>query len=87
LIDQTVENYQTRNFTDLIVAFGCSGGQHRSVYCAERLAKHLCERFPVNVEIRHLAQENATLTQPSLSMSERERIDGGPLPGEGAEKT
>ena len=58
LIDQTVQNYQTRNFTDLIVAFGCTGGQHRSVYCAERLAQHLRETFPVNVAVRHLAQEN-----------------------------
>ena len=55
LIDQTVENYQTRNFTDLLVAFGCTGGQHRSVYCAERLAIHLREKFQVNVEVRHLA--------------------------------
>jgi hypothetical protein len=86
LIDQTVENYQTRNFTDLIVAFGCTGGQHRSVYCAERLAKHLRETFPVNVEVRHLAQENATLTQPSPSMRERERINESPLPGEEGEK-
>ncbi len=59
LIDQTVQNYQTRNFTDLLVAFGCTGGRHRSVYCAERLAEHLRERFQVNVEIRHLAQEDA----------------------------
>ncbi|MBI4839688.1 MAG: phosphotransferase [candidate division NC10 bacterium] len=74
LIDQTVENYQQRNFTDLLVAFGCTGGQHRSVYCAERLAAHLRERFPVNVEVRHLAQENSSLTP-------------GPLPGgEGAKR-
>ncbi len=71
LIDQTVENYQTRNFTDLMVAFGCTGGQHRSVYCAERLAKHLREVSQVNVEVRHLAQENATLT-PALSLTEGE---------------
>ncbi len=86
VIDQTVENYQTRNFTDLIVAFGCTGGQHRSVYCAELLAKHLRETFQVNVEVRHLAQENATLTQPSPSMRERERINEGPLPGGEGEK-
>jgi len=60
LIDQTVENYQRRNFTDLLVAFGCTGGQHRSVYCAERLATHLREQFQVNVEVRHLAQEPGT---------------------------
>ncbi len=57
LIDQTVENYQRRNFTDLLVAFGCTGGQHRSVYCAEALARHLREHLPVTVEVRHLAQE------------------------------
>ncbi len=71
LIDMTVENYQTRNFTDLLVAFGCTGGQHRSVYCAERLARHLRETFQVNVEVRHLAREGATLT-PALSLSEGE---------------
>jgi len=59
LVDQTVENYQTRNFTDLIVAFGCTGGQHRSVYCAEQLASHLREKFQANVEVRHLAQDNS----------------------------
>jgi RNase adaptor protein for sRNA GlmZ degradation len=64
-----VENYQQRNFTDLLVAFGCTGGRHRSVYCAERLADHLHEKFQVNVEVRHLAQESAPLAP-------------GPLPGE-----
>ena len=59
LIGQTVENYQGRNFTDLLVAFGCTGGQHRSVYCAERLAGHLRETYQVNVVVRHLAQEGA----------------------------
>jgi aminoglycoside/choline kinase family phosphotransferase len=58
LIDQTVEDYQRRNFTDLMVAFGCTGGQHRSVYCAERLAQHLRGTFQVNVDVRHLTQEN-----------------------------
>ena len=58
LIDQTVEDYQQRNFTDLLVAFGCTGGQHRSVYCAERLAMHLRDAFQVNVEVRHLALES-----------------------------
>jgi len=58
LIDQTVADYQRRNFTDLMVTFGCTGGQHRSVYCAERLARHLRDAFRVNVEVRHLAQES-----------------------------
>ena len=41
LIDQAAAEYGRRNFTHLQVAFGCTGGQHRSVFCAERLAKHL----------------------------------------------
>jgi RNase adaptor protein for sRNA GlmZ degradation len=53
LIGQSVENYQSRNFTDLLVAFGCTGGQHRSVYCAESLARHLREKYNANVEVRH----------------------------------
>ena len=58
LVDSAVENYQHRNFTNLMVAFGCTGGQHRSVYCAGMLAKHLREKFNnVIVEVRHLEQE------------------------------
>jgi aminoglycoside/choline kinase family phosphotransferase len=57
LVDQSVERYQSRNFTDLLVAFGCTGGQHRSVYCAELLAKHLRERYKVAVLVRHLNKE------------------------------
>jgi aminoglycoside/choline kinase family phosphotransferase len=53
LIDQSVENYQGRNFTDLMISFGCTGGQHRSVYCAESLARHLRERYDAVVELRH----------------------------------
>jgi len=45
LVDDAVEDYQKRNFTDLMVSFGCTGGQHRSVYFAERLAAHLAARF------------------------------------------
>lgn len=52
LVDEAVDNYRGRNFTDLSVAFGCTGGQHRSVYCAERLAGHLRARG-VAVEVRH----------------------------------
>jgi aminoglycoside/choline kinase family phosphotransferase len=52
MIDQAVEDYGRRNFTDLFVAFGCTGGQHRSVYLAERLAKHLRDQG-VSVVISH----------------------------------
>ncbi|MBI3288589.1 MAG: phosphotransferase, partial [Elusimicrobia bacterium] len=52
LVDQTVKDYGERNFTDLFVAFGCTGGQHRSVYCAERLARHLREQG-VSATVEH----------------------------------
>lgn len=59
LVDQSVEDYQSRNFTDLMVGFGCTGGQHRSVYCAELLAKHLREKYAVAVELSHREREKA----------------------------
>jgi len=54
LVDAAVENYKSRNFTDLLVAFGCTGGRHRSVYCAERLAEHLRATYQgVAMEVCH----------------------------------
>lgn len=53
LISQVVENYQIRNFSHLTIAFGCTGGQHRSVYCANTLAKYLREKYSVRVELSH----------------------------------
>ncbi|MBP1598083.1 MAG: Phosphotransferase enzyme family protein [Acidobacteria bacterium] len=52
LVEQSTESYRSRNFTDLMVAFGCTGGQHRSVYCAEMLARRLREQG-VQVELCH----------------------------------
>ncbi|MDL2297226.1 phosphotransferase, partial [Bacteroidales bacterium OttesenSCG-928-E04] len=46
LIDASIENYLERNFSNLMVNFGCTGGQHRSVYFAESAAKHLAEKYP-----------------------------------------
>ncbi|MFA6583291.1 MAG: RNase adapter RapZ [Elusimicrobiaceae bacterium] len=53
LVDQSLENYRTRNFTSLTVSFGCTGGRHRSVYCAESLAKHLRAKYNAEVELIH----------------------------------
>jgi aminoglycoside/choline kinase family phosphotransferase len=54
LIDAHVEDFRHRHFSDLSIAFGCTGGQHRSVYFAERLGHHLRERFPdVSVDVTH----------------------------------
>ena len=53
IIDQTIANYLERNFKNLMVNFGCTGGQHRSVYCAEKLSQHLKENFNVDVTLNH----------------------------------
>jgi aminoglycoside/choline kinase family phosphotransferase len=53
LVDQSVKRYIERGFTSLTVSFGCTGGQHRSVYCAGELAKHIQSKFRVKVILRH----------------------------------
>jgi RNase adaptor protein for sRNA GlmZ degradation len=55
IIDRAVNNYLMRDFTDLMVSFGCTGGQHRSVYSAEMLKKHLEKKFKdrIIIEINH----------------------------------
>ena len=53
LVDHHAERFIERDFTHLQVAFGCTGGQHRSVYCAEQLAKHLRARYNVRVHLIH----------------------------------
>lgn len=58
IVDLTIEDYIQRDFTNLEVNFGCTGGQHRSVYSADALAKHIQEKFPeVQVTLKHVIQE------------------------------
>ena len=57
LVDGSVLAYQRRGFTDLVVSFGCTGGQHRSVFLAETLAKHLADREGIEVALSHLGLE------------------------------
>jgi len=67
-----VQNYIARGFEQLTVAFGCTGGQHRSVYAANKLADYLRHRFNVEVSVTHLNEPKWVLTD----------IDGNDTPGE-----
>ncbi|MDD5694149.1 MAG: RNase adapter RapZ [Bacteroidales bacterium] len=58
LIDNHIINFIDRKFTHLMVSFGCTGGQHRSVYCAEKLAGHIRGKFNIPVELTHAEQAN-----------------------------
>jgi hypothetical protein len=53
LVEQAIDVYMKRGFNSLMVAYGCTGGQHRSVYMAERLAAFIKSKYPANVIIHH----------------------------------
>src|ERR1039458_3557478 len=53
LVDASVNNYRQRGFKSLMVSFGCTGGQHRSVFLAEQVARRLRGRNGVEVVVRH----------------------------------
>jgi aminoglycoside/choline kinase family phosphotransferase len=57
IVDITVEDYIKRGFESLIVGFGCTGGQHRSVYAADEMARHLRNKFKVKVKLHHVVQD------------------------------
>ncbi|MFA5651350.1 MAG: RNase adapter RapZ [Proteiniphilum sp.] len=56
LVDRHVQRYIDRNFTDLMISFGCTGGQHRSVYAAQHVAEHIHKKFGVKVSLVHREQ-------------------------------
>jgi aminoglycoside/choline kinase family phosphotransferase len=56
LVNQSCKNYLERHFTNLSVYFGCTGGQHRSVYCAEKLSKILSQNTDLNIIVNHIEQ-------------------------------
>jgi aminoglycoside/choline kinase family phosphotransferase len=77
VVDISVEDYIKRGFSSLMVSFGCTGGQHRSVYAADCLARHLKNKFGVKVEISHMVQDEKNwcnqpaAASPALHKSEQ----------------
>ncbi|MDZ4794593.1 MAG: RNase adapter RapZ [Bacteroidota bacterium] len=57
IVDTTVEEYIKRGFERLMVSFGCTGGQHRSVYAADAMVRHLKNKFNVKIELNHFVQD------------------------------
>lgn len=57
IVDKSVEKYISRGFKNLMVNFGCTGGQHRSVYSAEQLANHLQHKYKLVVDLKHVEQD------------------------------
>jgi len=58
IISRTVDNYLERNFDHLSVSFGCTGGQHRSVYCAEQLFERMKAKYNIRLKLNHTMMES-----------------------------
>ncbi|HYC28682.1 MAG TPA: RNase adapter RapZ, partial [Chitinophagaceae bacterium] len=64
IVDISVEEYIKRGFTNLAVNFGCTGGQHRSVYAADALTRHLRNKYKVKIDLCHVVQEEKGWKNP-----------------------
>lgn len=58
LTSGAVENYIERGFSNLMISFGCTGGQHRSVYCAQELANRLSDKYDIEIKVKHNEELN-----------------------------
>ena len=74
IVDITVEDYIGRGFESLMVSFGCTGGQHRSVYAADALARHLRNKFKVKIELKHCVQEEKNWNNAPLTPEGRNKF-------------
>lgn len=63
LVDASVKRYIDRGFRNLMISFGCTGGQHRSVYAAQKTAEHINQKFGVEVQLIHREQNIETILQ------------------------
>lgn len=63
IIEKAINNYLNREFSHLMINFGCTGGQHRSVYCAEKISEFVKSRFEVNVLLNHTELKKMDLTK------------------------
>lgn len=66
LVDASVKRYLDRGFTNLMVCFGCTGGQHRSVYSAQHLAEHLHNKYGVKVDLVHREQNSKQIFNATI---------------------
>lgn len=64
ICDNAVENFIEREFTSLSISFGCTGGQHRSVYCADKLFEHLSSKYVIGVKLHHREQQITETRNP-----------------------
>ncbi|MCD4773656.1 MAG: phosphotransferase [Bacteroidales bacterium] len=58
VVEQPIEKYLERGFTNLMINFGCTGGQHRSVFFAEKLTKHIKSKYQIEVVLKHCEKES-----------------------------
>jgi aminoglycoside/choline kinase family phosphotransferase len=70
IVDISVEEYIRRGFNSLCVNFGCTGGQHRSVYAADALARHLRNKYKVKIDLCHREQEEKGWKNPLVKKEE-----------------